>query len=258
MRRKAIIIESARIQGESYLPGAVVDATNWKAFLKSDLGGNWLDSEIESRSNPMGVTVRRLIQEAASGDYTFVVFSGHGAEGSVALNDHERRFPIADLMPKSTKGTLILDTCRGSDGGERYSFPSMTSKSAYVALANSESKSVMTAMNESVHNFSNMQDVITPRSLWNRYLQKASIGSAKMQSCSKGQSAGEDPNSGGYYTSLLMQSAKQWHQSANSMEQHTTHDAHSYARSNMPNGQRPEYTSSPTSTFREFPFAVKV
>jgi len=258
MQRKAIIIESARIQGERYLPGAAVDATNWKEFLKSDLGGNWLDSEIEPHTNPSGITIRRLIQEAASGDYTFVVFSGHGAEGTVALNDHERQFPIASLTPKSTKGTLILDTCRGTDGGERYSFPTMTKKSEYVALANSESRSVIVAMNERVENFSNAQDIITPRSLWHGYLEKASIGNVKMQSCAKGQSAGEDPNSGGYYTSLLLQSAKQWYQGANSMEQHTTHEAHSYARSRMPNGQRPEYTSSPASTFREFPFAVKV
>lgn len=258
MRRKAIIIESSRIQGESYLPGAVVDASNWKDFLKSDLGGNWLDGEIEPHSNPMGITIRRLIREAASGDYTFVVFSGHGAEGTVALNDSERKFPIADLMPTSTKGTLILDTCRGSDGGQRYSFPSMATKSAAVALANSESRSVMLAMNESVRNFSNVQNVITSRSLWNRYLQKAATGNAKMQSCSKGQSAGEDPNSGGYYTSLLMQSAKQWHQSASSMEQHTTYDAHRYAHRMMPNKQIPEYTTNPTSPFVQFPFAVKV
>lgn len=258
MQRKAIIIESSNIKGESYLPGAAVDALNWKDFLRSDLGGNWLDSEIESHSNPMGVTIQRILRAAASGDYTFVVFSGHGSEGSVCLNDYEHYFPIASLTPLSTKGTLILDTCRGSDGGERYSFPSMTKKSEYIVIANSESRSVMTAMNERVENFSNVQNVITPRSLWDRYLQKAAVGNAKMQSCSKGQSAGEDPNSGGYYTSLLMLSAKQWHQTAISMEQHTTHDAHSYARSHMPNGQRPEYTSSPASTFREFPFAVKV
>jgi hypothetical protein len=258
MRRKAIIIESAKIQGERYLPGAEVDATNWKNFLKSDLGGNWLDSEIEPHTNPSGITIRRLIREAASGDYTFVVFSGHGAEGTVALNDTERRFPIADLTPQSTKGTLILDTCRGSDGGERYSFPSMATKSAYVALANSESRSVMMAMNERVENFSNIQDIISPRSLWHGYLEKASIGKVKMQSCAKGQSAGEDVNSGGYYTSLLMQSANKWYSLAKSMEQHTTHHAHIYARDNMPNKQRPEYTSSPVSTFREFPFAIKV
>ena len=258
MQRKAIIIESSNIKGESYLPGAAVDASNWKNFLSSDLGGNWLESEIESYSNPSSITIQRLLRDAASGDYTFVVFSGHGAEGTVCLNDYEHNSPIAGLTPLSTKGTLILDTCRGSDGGERYSFPSMATKSAYVALANSESRSVMTAMNERVENFSNIQDIISPRSLWHGYLEKASIGKVKMQSCAKGQSAGEDVNSGGYYTSLLMQSANKWYSLAKSMEQHTTHDAHSYARDNMPNKQRPEYTSSPVSAFREFPFAIKV
>ncbi len=45
IKRVAIIIESSNVQGLADLPGARIDAANWRAFLMSDLGGAWNDHE---------------------------------------------------------------------------------------------------------------------------------------------------------------------------------------------------------------------
>lgn len=74
-----------------------------------------------------------------------------------------------------------------------------------------------------------------------------------MLACSKGQGAGENPSAGGYYTSLLMQSAIDWNGQRSAYQIHSTKEAHDYAARFLPPQQTPEY--SPLSL--AFPFAVK-
>jgi len=75
-----------------------------------------------------------------------------------------------------------------------------------------------------------------------------------MLACAKGQTAGENPSAGGYYTSLLMQSAELWDKRSTHAGTHSTKDAHDYAVTKLPSQQTPEY--SPTSL--AFPFAVRI
>ena len=77
-------------------------------------------------------------------------------------------------------------------------------------------------------------------------------GVVEMLACAKGQAADEDPSAGGYYTSLLMQSAELWDQRTIQPSTHSTKDAHDYAAAKLPSQQTPEYSPS----WIDFPFAV--
>ena len=64
--------------------------------------------------------------------------------------------------------------------------------------------------------------IIKPRQKWDESLDNSSSGTVQMLACAKGQAADEDPNAGGYYTSLLMQSADLWLISGAHDTTHTT------------------------------------
>jgi hypothetical protein len=260
MKRKAILIESSSVTGLDDLPGARVDVANWRNYLKSDLGGAWEDSEIITLRKPSSQEVDLQLNAAADG-YCFVAYSGHGRDGAVALNDYwvKNDYPIALLKPKGLKGTLIIDSCRGVAEAKAYAF----TKAAFanqaghaVALNASRGRDVMfcSANELSERLILNRAGIaIKPRQKWEESLNNSSSGTVQMLACASGQGADEDPDAGGYYTSLLMQSADLWFISGTYANIHTTKDAHDYAASKLPAQQTPEYT--PTGL--TFPFAVK-
>lgn len=252
MHRKAILIESSNVSGETDLPGARVDIQNWDSFLRSDLGGVW--KSITTLHKP---TVK-VLQEAlaVSPDcYCVVAFSGHGCDGKVALNDAEKNVPTSELMPKGAQGTLVLDSCRGLEEAQLYSFSGTEALRAKAAL----NESVMVnARRGRTTAFGSVQleksgEVSSHKVNWWHALGQSPKGIIKMLSCAKGEGAGEDPKSGGYYTSLLMQSAYLWNKHTSQERVHTTKNAHDYAVAVIPPQQTPEYTPS----WIAFPFAVK-
>jgi hypothetical protein len=89
---------------------------------------------------------------------------------------------------------------------------------------------------------------------WDRALLSAPKGILEMLACAQGQDSGEDPEAGGYYTSLLLQSAQVWNSSTTAAGTHSTKDAHDYAAGNMPPQQTPEYSPA----WLAFPFAVRI
>jgi hypothetical protein len=253
MKRKAILIESSDVAGETKIPGALVDINNWATFLKSDLGGAWLPSEITILHKPFSGDVTRHL-EVERDCYCFVAFSGHGANGSVALNDTFTCLPIDRLRPTSKRGTLVVDACRGVIGETRnFAFGSK------MALMNEalERSVVINARQGRSTDFTRLNSLnATPRhrSAWGLSLMSSLDGTVEMLACSEGQDALEDPSSGGYYTSLLLQSAEEWKQRNNTDPIHSTRSAHDYAASLLPPQQKPEYRPD----WLSFPFAVDV
>ena len=92
------------------------------------------------------------------------------------------------------------------------------------------------------------------RSRWDTALQSTLKGTVEMLACAKGEDSNEHPFSGGFYTSLLMQSAERWDQRSTQPGIHSTKEAHDYAAAKIPPQQTPEY--SPYSL--AFPFAVRL
>jgi hypothetical protein len=257
MERKAILIEASDVAGETNLPGARVDIENWMAFLKSALGGAWKDSEIRRFNKPTSTEVKNYLEEH-SGKYCLVAFSGHGSNGSVALNDYNKSCPLSTLEPKGDRGVLIVDSCRGIEKAK--SFRSSVAKSAGVLSERAGGTVLLNARHGDITNFSALEDpglihynrILDAQAFMNA-LSASQKGVVRMLACAEGEGAGEDPESGGYYTSALLDAAYAFERDTRESGILTTLQAHDYASAIMPWQQRPEY--SPRSV--TFPFAVK-
>ena len=245
MKRTAILIEASNVLGEKELPGAKKDVENWTAFLASHLGGFWDKSEILTFNKPNTQQIKTLLAHQKDG-YCFVIFSGHGQDGSVVLNETERKVSYQDLYPRGTKGTLIIDACRGLPE-EKITVVASALNSGYFA-GRSVPMSVM--VNEQA------DDILAHRKIWLNALDRHPTGIVTMISCAKGQSADEDANAGGYYTSLLMTGAHKWEKDDKIQQEiFTTLEAHDYAVKNLPPQQTPEYRPNRNTSF---PFAAKL
>jgi hypothetical protein len=259
MNRKAILIESSKIKGHTELLGARVDIENWKNFLLSDLGGAWKASEIVCLSHPFSSDVERELRSDLTA-YCFVAFSGHGADGTVALNDANMSCPISMLSPKGSRGAIIVDACRGVEEAVGY-----TATRKIAALNEAREGPVLNrALFGKATDFALANERSTDeclrygfppnpeRRIFEAALDKSSAGLVKMLACATGQGAAEDPLAGGYYTSLLMQAAKKWNGNYGTESVYTTKRAHDYAAEKLPPQQTPEYSPA----YLEFPFAV--
>jgi len=256
MKRKAILIEASNVRGQDEIPGAEVDIENWANFLTSDLGGAWDDSDIVPLHKPAAA---RLIIELGvpKNSYCFVAFSGHGHNGSVLLNDSYDPFPIALLTPDSDRATVIVDACRGVEKINAYI---INTKAAMLNASLNEAvltkalggRTTVFARDASL-SYARIMSTIEHRARWDQALLLTQKGKVEMLACAQGQDSQEDPQAGGYYTSLLLQSAKIWNINTAGAGIHSTRHAHDYAASNLPPQQTPEYSPS----WLAFPFAVK-
>lgn len=255
MKRKAILIESSNVKDHTDLPGARVDIDNWNIFLRSDYGGAWADSEITILRKPYSGDMKAAIESSAD-TYCFVAFSGHGADGIVVLNDVYTNCPITELKPKGDKGTLIIDACRGVEEARQVSFARLqkfANEGREQIIANSkygETLSLFEAKSPAVKFATTANSQLNN---WLEALKAASKGLVEMYACAKGEFANENPSSGGFYTSLLLQSADEWSKGYSAGKIHTTKDAHDYAAKKLPRQQHPEYKPS----WLSFPFASK-
>lgn len=181
MQRKAIIIECSEIPGQDKLPGCASDASAWKTYLMSPVGGAWYAGEIDVIHNPNTTTVLSAIR-GSSADYTFVTFSGHGYVESPsgrtfgcfrggALSEDE-------LTPRSDRATLVMDCCRGI---------------AVEALT----KIAMDHLREAVYNTSAYRRVFDDAAL------RAEKGGVRIFGCSFDEAAGEDRDGGAFTQNFI-------------------------------------------------------
>jgi hypothetical protein len=260
MKRKAVLIEASNARGQNEIPGAKVDVENWRRFLMSECGGVWYDSEIVILSKPTPTQVSAALA-VDSDTYLFVAFSGHGCDGSVVLNDWNDDFGIDQLRPRSSRGTLIVDACRGTSEAKRYAFANVAATNTVMARAIQESTVLLNASmgratefrSAAILNRATTVSAPTERFYWDVLTTQRSSGVVDMLACTRGQGAGEDPKAGGYYTSLLLESADAWRKAGSDTGWHSTKAARDYAYRNLPPQQTPEY--SPKEL--EFVFAVR-
>jgi hypothetical protein len=259
MSRQAIIIESSNIKGEADLPGAREDADNWIKFLKSNLGGSWSDSEIKRLSKPSSTTLDIWLNLYRD-RYCFIAFSGHGRHSTkanetyVCLNDSDRDYPISRLKPRGSKGTLIVDACRGTEDGKRAVITEATAMNEVLDVANAlRDRGQIVKLSASVLESQGYK--------WRNYLRDDALnGIVTMYSCNVGEGAGEyevgDPKKGGYYSSTLIAVAEQWSRKSYSSGIYTTKQAHddtvTYFQTAFPQ-QNPQYEP----LYLRFPFAVE-
>ena len=265
-KRFAIIIESYNVSGQDCLLGAKMDADNWCSFLKSDLGGAWRDNEVVKLPKPSGLDIQTLLS-LHEDSYVFLAFSGHGFEErdphsdncvmKICLNDSEQAVPIDTICPKCN-GTAIFDCCRGIENGQGQIKIANESLSAiHQTSLHGTTDAVWQLVTNSAQPRSQTQERI--RKVFLRQIEKLpSFATVQMFSCSKNEAAGEDPNAGGYYTTLLMQGAKIWAEAQKENEYYAvynTKQAHDFACEAMKEvnpKQRPEYSP----LWQWYPFAI--
>ncbi len=253
MNRFAIIIESSNVGGQADLPGAKADAQNWVSFLKSPLGGSWPDGSIKVFNKPTSTEIGAYLT-AFRDYYCFVCFSGHGAHSStrgtvVCLNENEQSCSVDKLKPLGSKGTLIVDACRGLEGQRRVRFEKRAVTLLLANEANTAIRNRLTSLSADAMNTSR----------WNAVLEDRQAGIVTMYSCGIGEGAGEysvgDPVQGGFYSLALVAVAEDWNRRTPRGSLYSTKNAHDdtviYFRE-AGISQNPEYSPAWVS----YPFAV--
>ena len=258
MKRKAILIESSNVLGENDLPGARIDIENWVRFLSSRIGGAWETDEIVILRKPSLSQLDYALKQASE-RYCFLAFSGHGADGVVALNDFSKQVPVSLLRPHGKKGVALIDSCRGKTETTKLDFGIQKhADTLNEAVANSVTLSAKegraTNFSEKGAHTNELVELVYGRIRFKAELEKADAGIVSMLSCSSGEAAGESRTAGGYYTSALLGAAVSFHTVTKGEGFFSTKEAHDYAVRIMPKQQNPEY--SPAN--RWFPFAIKV
>ena len=116
MKRRALLIGNTR-----GLPGVQTDIQKTRAFLGSDVGGDWLPSEIAELKNPSRLEllghIKRLKSESV--DCAFVLFSGHGGHAHqtvLELNTNGETIDESELWNIAPRQITIYDCCRALVG----------------------------------------------------------------------------------------------------------------------------------------------
>lgn len=191
MKRQAILIGAPGQENtKKYLHGVEYDIKNYIKFLKSPTGGAWDKSEIIAIKNPDKNKLLNAISKV-NADYLLIVFSGHGAyslkgQTILAINRTECLTLNHLISKKVPRQMLIIDACRsfvdsgisGFLGEELRSFPSRLLKT-------------------------------NARQLFDGYLSKCENGVVVCYSCSVGETS-FDTNDGGYFTTSLLDTTKEW------------------------------------------------
>lgn len=266
INRYAIIIESSDVKGQEDLPGARQDAANWRSFLTSDLGGAWDDKEIMSLNKPSSSLVKKLLT-IMEDRYVFLAFSGHGYEEynpatrkhetKICLNESEQGVVI-DTISSARLGTAVFDCCRGVENAQGHV---KIANESFSAARQASFGIAMDSVGRLVANSATYGNRVR-ETIGKFYLQEIerlpTHASVRMYSCSRNESAGEDPSAGGYYTTLLIQGAKVWGEEQRGNQyfaEFSTKQAHDFASEAMKvvnPSQHPEYTP----VWQSYPFAI--
>ncbi|MDR2652773.1 MAG: caspase family protein [Prevotellaceae bacterium] len=181
MKRKALLIGNS-----NGLSGVKLDIRNFTMFLKQDVGGQWYDSEIVIKMNPLKSDLIATISSLKSerNDFMFVVFSGHGAyqKGTVLeINGREEVINESDLKFIAPRQVSVFDCCRN-----------------LVSMPITES-----LLEKSTRIFSSTTPI---RAKYNTRIMQAIEQQVSLYACSVNESA-LDTETGGLYINNLLKAA---------------------------------------------------
>lgn len=183
MKRKSILIGNT-----DGLPGVKVDITNFKSFLSCEVGGCWLESEIEIFHDPKKIDIMKKIDNVRREkyDYVIVLFSGHGGykrQTVLQINKNNDTINESDIMFISSRQLNVYDCCR------------CHIEPVTEGLALDRSFGATTRSIESV------------RLKYDNRIMQSIPQQSILYSCSVGESSNDTPN-GGVYLQNLLKSAR--------------------------------------------------
>lgn len=241
MKRQAILIGApGQEDAKKYLHGVEYDIKNYIKFLKSPTGGAWDKSEIISIKNPDKNTLLNTINKVDT-DYLLIVFSGHGAyslQGQTILAINRTEYlTLNNLIAKKVpKQMLIVDACRSFvDSG------------------------ISGFLGEKLRSFPSRLLKTTARQLFDGYINRCENGIVVCYSCSVGQTS-FDSNDGGYFTTSLLDTTKEWLEKPSTFNILPIHHAFTKTKNYIVNyltdEQTPQLKVNKQRKFW-FPFAVR-
>lgn len=189
--RKAIIITSpgSSPNHPKYLAGALLDARHIIAYLRSAVGGTWVNDEMSVLQNP---TAEVVVCEfgCTNVDYLLVYFAGHGFHDGIQtmlkINEHEVLGEKA-LSGCAKRQLTIIDACREQVKIGGLSDPIAESKKHPIMIDEDEA-----------------------RTWFDRAITHAPEEYHTLYACKIGQTSKESTTEGGHFTTALLQSAWNW------------------------------------------------
>ncbi|MHB8579336.1 MAG: caspase family protein [Ignavibacteriaceae bacterium] len=182
MKKKILLIGN-----NDGLPGVQQDFLNYTIFFKSEIGGNWYDSEILSMMNPTKEGLLKKLRNIRNenNNYVIVVFSGHAGlniHTDLELNKYGETISENELYLLSTRQLTILDCCRST--------PEVIAKSLEESLT-----------------IEKRANINYKRQIYDKYILRAIPQQAVLYACSESENSG-DTGAGGLYSVNLLQSAR--------------------------------------------------
>lgn len=238
MERRALIIYCDKTASGA-LNGPDVDNENYRGYLRSNLGGDWVDEEIKSLHNPTVSEVKSAIENHLKGaDYAFIIFTGHGCTNStddlqyIELMDDD--MPISEFKKSNVlKQTIIIDACRT------------------YALLNLTKAFGLVEENLSTYGKST-------RALFDKAVSVSDIGTTIMYAAGKGAAA-YTSKEGGLYLRHLVKIANAWKENNKHDNVLSVLEAHNLTKKFLweytDSSQIPEISEEKRKIY--FPFAVK-
>jgi len=215
MKRKALLIGNT-----NGLAGVQIDIQKTKAFLLSNVGGAWLDSEIDVITNPRRADLLAHLTRIrqSSQDYVFILFSGHGGlekrRTILELNDAGETVGEDVLFKIAPRQISVFDCCRAISAE-----PLMKS---FAADSITESYKAIGA-----------------RERFDAQIMKAIPQQVVLYACSMGQIS-NDTRNGGIYLQNLLQAAKSLKPGEISKTAERAHSEATAATTAANNAQTPE------------------
>jgi hypothetical protein len=239
MKRKAIIIYCSNTKSGK-LNGPVKDNENFREHLTGNIGGNWYDHEVISMPNPTRQEVLDEIKRSQGCDYTFIVFTGHGAFEENARRQHmevaDGDITISDIKTTAPRQTIIIDACRGF----------------FTEFKKSLQENKMFSMDSLLISRST-------RKIFEDVIEAAPEGLTVLYAASENQTA-MDTNNGAAYLISLIESATDWEKQRGSsvLDLKRAHEkAIEYLKENFEDTiQVPALNQEKRTVY--FPFAVKL
>ncbi|HEY1774016.1 MAG TPA: caspase family protein [Gammaproteobacteria bacterium] len=181
---------------DDYLKGVEHDIRGYQAHLLSPQGGLWDAQDVNILRSPTVSQVRDWLRMYGSRDYTFIMFSGHGAFSTTD------RDPFVELSPGQNMAGLELRTCNGKrtvilDSCQRYT--AYTTKLALLA--------------EVYKADSAGRRPPSPARCRQRFLNEIEAAAnmvVPFYSCSPGEYSYDDPTSGGLYNCNVLGAIDNW------------------------------------------------
>lgn len=182
MRRKAILIsDNGGVDND--ISVTKEDIKNYRDFLMSNIGGAWINSEIETHKNPDSNIINDLRNYEY--DYTITMVSSHGGvkkeNSKLYLYLNNRWYDCIYFVNKSKRQLIIFDCCRTEEEDiliKQFSFKSPFKITPYLY-----------------------------RVKYNRYIETCGEGIIILYSCEVGQASGFN-ELGSYFINSLISAAK--------------------------------------------------